>query len=74
MLIPFQFSGEPLGLLCIESDEIAAFDQNDFELMVNFGNMLASIIFNNRLLMQVRRQAERQQALFDITNKVRQIC
>jgi PAS domain S-box-containing protein len=72
MLIPFQFSGEPLGLLCIESEEIAAFDQNDFELMLNFGNMLASIIFNNRLLTQVRRQAERQQVLFDITNKVRQ--
>ena len=72
MLIPFQFAGEPLGLLCIESEEVAAFDQNDFELMVNFGNMLASIIYNNSLLMQVRRQAERQQALFDITNKVRQ--
>jgi len=72
MLIPFQFSGEPLGMLCIESEEVAAFDQNDFELMVNFGNMLASIIFNNSLLMQVRRQAERQQTLFDITNKVRQ--
>ncbi len=72
MLIPFQFSDQPLGILCIESEEVAAFDQNDFELMVNFGNMLASIIFNNSLLMQVRRQAERQQALFDITNKVRQ--
>ena len=72
MLIPFQFSGEPLGILCIESEDIASFDQNDFELMVNFGNMLASILFNNSLLMQVRRQAERQQALFDITNKVRQ--
>ena len=72
MLIPFQFAGDPMGVLCFESEEIAAFDQNDFELMVNFGNMLASIIYNNSLLSQVRRQAERQQALFDITNKVRQ--
>jgi GAF domain-containing protein len=72
MLIPFRFATEPMGILCVESEEIAVFDQNDFELMVNFGNMLASIIYNNSLLMQVRRQAERQQALFDITNKVRQ--
>lgn len=72
MLIPFHFSENLLGAMCIESNQVAAFDQNELELMVNFGNMIAAIIYNNRLIAQVRRQAERQQALFDITNKVRQ--
>lgn len=72
MLIPFQFTEEPLGLLCIESEEVAAYNQNDLEIMVNFGNMLAAIVFNNKLLAQLRHQAGRQRALFEITNKVRQ--
>lgn len=72
LLIPFRFSGETLGLLCLESSQTAAFDQNDQEIMVNFGNMLAAIVFNNKLLQQLRRQSDKQQALFEITNKIRQ--
>jgi PAS domain S-box-containing protein len=72
LLIPFQFSGEPLGMMVMESPKPAAFDQNDLEIMVNFGNMLAAIVSNNRLLEQLRRQADKQQAIFEITNKVRQ--
>ena len=70
--IPFQFSNQPLGMLCIESPDLAKFDENDLETLINFSNMLAAIVSNNRLLEQLRRQADKQRAIFEITNKVRQ--
>lgn len=70
--IPFQFSNEPLGMLCVESSSLAAFDQTDLETLINFSNMLAAIVFNNKLLDQLRRQADKQRAIVEITNKVRQ--
>lgn len=72
MFIPVRFSNDLLGAMVIESKQIAAFTQNDLELMVNLGSTLGAVTYNKQLILRVRRQAERQQALFDITNKVRQ--
>lgn len=72
MAIPLLFRNELLGVLNVESEQIAAYTDNDEEMLGTLAGSLAAIIANARLLEQIRRQAERERLLHEITSKIRQ--
>jgi GAF domain-containing protein len=71
MAIPLLYRSELLGILNVESEQLAAYAENDEELLGTLGGSLAAIIANARLLEQIRGQAERERILFEITDKIR---
>ena len=71
LAIPMVYRGELLGVLNVESEQIAAYAENDEELLGTLGGSLAAIIANARLLEQIRSQAERERVIFEITDKIR---
>ncbi|GAB4503765.1 MAG: hypothetical protein Fur0043_07570 [Anaerolineales bacterium] len=72
MAIPLLFRNELLGVLNVESEQIAAYTDSDEEMLGTLAGSLAAIIANARLLEQIRRQAERERLLHEITSKIRQ--
>jgi sigma-B regulation protein RsbU (phosphoserine phosphatase) len=71
LAIPLLYRGELLGGLNVESEQVAAYAENDEELLGTLGGSLAAIIANARLLEQIRSQAERERVIFEITDKIR---
>lgn len=71
LALPIIFGDEVLGVLNMESDTIAAYDENDQDIMIALVNNIGAIIANWRLVSQIRRQVERQQFLFNATAKIR---
>jgi GAF domain-containing protein len=71
MAIPLVYRSELLGVLNVESEQLAAYAENDEELLGTLGGSLAAIIANARLLEQIRTQAERERILFEISDKIR---
>jgi GAF domain-containing protein len=71
MAIPLLYRSELLGILNVESEQFAAYAENDEELLGTLGGSLAAIIANARLLEQIRAQAERERILFEISDKIR---
>ncbi|NQU30843.1 MAG: GAF domain-containing protein [Anaerolineae bacterium] len=71
LAIPLIFRSELLGVLNVESEQEAAYDEHDEEMLGTLAGSLAAIIANARLLQQVRRRAERDRTLHDITSKIR---
>ena len=71
MAIPLLYRSELLGVLNVESEQIAAYAESDEELLGTLGGSLAAIIANARLLEQIRAQAERERVLFEISDKIR---
>ncbi len=71
MAIPLLYRSELLGVLNVESEQVAAYAENDEELLGTLGGSLAAIIANARLLEQIRSQAERERILFEISDKIR---
>ncbi|NOZ00042.1 MAG: GAF domain-containing protein [Chloroflexi bacterium] len=71
LAIPLVFRNELLGVLNVESEQVAAYDEHDEEMLGTLGGSLAAIIANARLLEQVRRQAERERMLYEVTSKIR---
>jgi len=65
MAVPLVYRGELLGVLNVESDMVNAHDEHDQDILGTLAGSLAAIIVNARL-------SERQQQLFQITNKIRQ--
>ena len=63
--IPLTYRNELLGVLNVESENPNAYDEHDQDILGTLAGSLAAILINARL-------AERQQALFEITNKIRQ--
>lgn len=62
--VPLIYRGELLGVLNVESDEVAVFDEYDLDILGTLAGSLSAIIVNTRL-------SERQQQLFEVTNKIR---
>jgi sigma-B regulation protein RsbU (phosphoserine phosphatase) len=60
-----------LGVLNVESEQVAAYTENDEEMLGTLAGSLAAIIANARLLEQIRRQAERERTLYEVTSKIR---
>jgi GAF domain-containing protein/HAMP domain-containing protein len=71
MAVPLIYRNEVLGVLNVESEQPGAYTENDEEMLGTLAGSLAAIIANARLLTQVRAQAERERALFEITGKIR---
>jgi GAF domain-containing protein/HAMP domain-containing protein len=71
LAIPVTFANQLLGVINIESTTLAKFDDSDQEFVTTLADNTASIISNIRLIDQVREQVDRQQKLFEITNKIR---
>lgn len=71
LAVPVQYRDRLIGVLNVENAEVAAYDENDQEIITTLSNNLASIIANIQLVDQVRLQVERQQQLYDITSKIR---
>src|SRR6266511_569977 len=71
MAIPLVYRSELLGVLNVESEQVAAYAENDEELLGTLGGSLAAIIANARLLEQIRAHAERERILFEISDKIR---
>lgn len=64
LALPLTYRDELFGVLQIESDEYAAYDADDVEIMGSLASTLAAIIANTRII-------ERQQLLFEVTSKIR---
>jgi GAF domain-containing protein len=71
LAIPLMYRNEILGVLNVESEQIAAYDENDEEMLGTLGGSLAAIIANARLVEQVRNQAEHNRLIYEITSKIR---
>ncbi|MEN4013320.1 MAG: GAF domain-containing protein [Chloroflexota bacterium] len=71
LAVPILYMDEILGVLCLESDQVERFNENDQEIIGALGDSLGAIITNAQLVDQIRKQVERQRMLFEITNKIR---
>lgn len=71
LAVPLIYRNEVLGVLNVESEKTNAYTENDEEMLGTLGGSLAAIIANARLLEQIRAQAERERALYEITSKIR---
>jgi GAF domain-containing protein len=57
--------------LNVESPRVAAYSENDEEMLGTLAGSLAAIIAHSRLLEQFRTQVERERMLYEIINKIR---
>ncbi len=71
LALPLIYRNELLGVLNVESEQVAAYTENDEEMLGTLAGSLAAIIANARLLAQIRRQAERERLLYEVTSKIR---
>ena len=58
-------------MLNVESEQVAAYTKNDEEMLGTLAGSLAAIIANTRLVEQIRKQADRERLLHEITSKIR---
>jgi GAF domain-containing protein len=71
LALPLIFRNDLLGVLNVESEQIGAYNENDEEMLGTLAGSLAAIIANARLVDQIRKQAERERLLHEISNKIR---
>ena len=71
LAIPLIFQNDILGVLNVESEQAAAYTENDEEMLGTLAGSLAAIIANARLVEQIRNQVERERLLYEITSKIR---
>ena len=71
LALPLIFRNDILGVLNIESEQAAAYTDNDEEMLGTLAGSLAAIIANARLVEQIRKQAGRERMLYEITSKIR---
>jgi GAF domain-containing protein len=71
LALPLLYRNELLGVLNVESEQPGAYTENDEEMLGTLAGSLAAVIANARLLDQIRRQAERERILYEVTSKIR---
>lgn len=71
LALPLLYRNELLGVLNVESEQVAAYTENDEEMLGTLAGSLAAVIANARLLDQIRRQSERERVLYEVTSKIR---
>lgn len=71
LALPLIFRNDVLGVLNVESEQVGAYNENDEEMLGTLAGSLAAIIANARLVEQIRKQAERERLLYEITSKIR---
>jgi PAS domain S-box-containing protein len=63
--IPLRIDGDTIGVLVVESDDLDAFDEEDFEILSAAADQAAIAIARVRLLEAERRRADEHKALLD---------
>ncbi|MDK1027994.1 MAG: GAF domain-containing protein [Anaerolineae bacterium] len=71
LAIPLIFRNDILGVINVESEQVGAYTKNDEEMLGTLAGSLAAIIANARLIEQIRKQADRERQLNEITSKIR---
>jgi len=71
LALPLIYRNELLGVLNVESEQVAAYTENDEEMLGTLAGSLAAVIANARLVAQIRSQAERERLLYEVTSKIR---
>ncbi len=71
LALPLIFRSDILGVLNVESEQVSAYTENDEEMLGTLAGSLAAIIANARLVEQIRKQAERERQLYEISSKIR---
>jgi GAF domain-containing protein len=71
LALPLIFRNDILGVLNVESEQVGAYNENDEEMLGTLAGSLAAIIANARLVDQIRKQAERERLLNEISSKIR---
>ena len=71
LALPLIFRNDILGVLNVESEQFSAYTDNDEEMLGTLAGSLAAIIANARLVEQIRKQAERERQLYEISSKIR---
>jgi PAS domain S-box-containing protein len=71
LAVPILYSDQLVGVLDMESEAPAAYDETDQEIMGSLGNTLGAVIANAQLVLTIRRQVERQRLLYEATSKIR---
>jgi GAF domain-containing protein len=71
LALPLIFRSDLLGVLNVESEQVGAYNENDEEMLGTLAGSLAAIIANARLVDQIRKQAERERLLNEISSKIR---
>ena len=71
LALPLIFRNDILGVLNVESEQVAAYNETDEEMLGTLAGSLAAIIANARLMEQIRKQAERERLLYEISSKIR---
>ncbi|MBE0696611.1 MAG: GAF domain-containing protein, partial [Anaerolineaceae bacterium] len=71
LAIPILFGEEILGVLNLESSQVAVFNENDEEIIGALGSSLGGVIANIRLVNQVQLQIQRERQLYEATSKIR---
>jgi signal transduction histidine kinase/ActR/RegA family two-component response regulator len=64
--VPLALGDRVIGVLNIESAHLAAFDDQDIQLLSTLAGTLSAIIVNNNLLEQIGRERERLGVLYDV--------
>jgi GAF domain-containing protein len=71
LALPLIFRNDLLGVLNVESEQPGAYNENDEEMLGTLAGSLAAIIANARLVEQIRKQAERERLLYEISSNIR---
>lgn len=71
LALPLIFHSDLLGVLNVESEQVDSYNENDEEMLGTLAGSLAAIIANARLVDQIRKQAERERLLNEISTKIR---
>jgi PAS domain S-box len=71
LAVPVKFADTLLGVLNVESTQVAQFDENDLEFVTTLAGNMGAIVSNITLLEQIREQVSRQQRLIEISSKIR---
>jgi GAF domain-containing protein len=71
LAVPIIYTDRLMGVLNLESEKVAAYSENDEEILSTMGNNLGSIIANAQLVSRIQHQVELQKQIFDISSRIR---
>jgi GAF domain-containing protein len=71
IMVPITYASQAIGVVLLEMLEPHGFDQNELEIISALSRNLGSIVNNIRLLVDNRRQIERERQLYEITSRIR---
>jgi len=70
LAIPILYNDQLFGVLNLESETIAAFDENDREIFTVWSNNIGAALSNLQLLNQIRTQVDKQRAINQISSNI----